>query len=63
MNTAHLLKGIPPFLLHEDPQKKLVSEESAKYIEIELDRIFAALYREKGVSVKKQLISDTCLMF
>lgn len=44
-------------------QKKLVSEESAKCIEIELDHIFAALYREKGVSVKKQLLSDTCLMF
>lgn len=44
-------------------QKKLASEKSTEYVEIELERIFAALYREKGVSAKKQLLADTCLMF
>lgn len=44
-------------------QRKLMPEIPIQYIEIELERVFAALYHDKGISVKKQLLTDTCLMF
>lgn len=44
-------------------QRKLNRERTRGEVEIQLERIFAELYREKGVRPAKQLIADTCLTF
>lgn len=44
-------------------QRKLVPERTLQEVEISLERVFAKLYHEKGVSAKKQLLVNTCLVF
>ncbi|MGN0505366.1 MAG: HAD family hydrolase [Lachnospiraceae bacterium] len=44
-------------------QKQHVPERTVAEVEISLERVFAKLYREKGISASKQLIADTCLTF
>lgn len=43
--------------------KKKYPDIAVKEVEINLDRVFAALYREKGIKANKQLIKDTMLAF
>ena len=47
-------------------QKKLQKKYpgiTAKEVEINLDRVFAALYKEKGIKANKQLIKDSMIAF
>lgn len=44
-------------------QRRLVPKRMLSEVEISLERVFAKLFRQKGVPAKKQLIADTCLMF